>query len=302
MHGLAVGLPRQNRVQVESADDLDERPVGDAVAVRQAAPFEDVSVLAQRRDELGREARLADARVAENGDDSAGPLQHDLIEGRAKPRELDDAADERRVETAGHTGRAGEHVVEPPRLDGLRLPFQVERRDRLGDDCVAHQPDRRVADENLPARGCGLEPLRDDNRVAGREGVPLRRVADDDLAGVDTGANLDPDAVRRLEPVVQAGERLAELDRGANGAQRVVLVHDRDPERSHDRVPDELLDRAPVAFQHLPGGLVVARPDASKRLGIEAFPQRRRIGDVTEDERDGLPDHEISLGRAESDA
>ena len=149
-----------------------------------------------------------------------------------------------------------------------------------------------------PPPACCFEPLRDDDGVAGRERLPLLRVACDHLARVDTGADLDPDAVGGLEPVVQAGERLAELDRGANGAQRVVLVHDRDPERGHDRVADELLDRAAVPLQHLAGGLVVARPDTAKRLGIEAFPQRRRIGDVTEDERDGLPDHEISLGRA----
>ena len=153
-----------------------------------------------------------------------------------------------------------------------------------------------------PPAGCGFEPLRDDDSVAGRERVPLLRVARDHLAGVDARAHLDPDAVGRLEPVVQLCERLTELDRGPDGAQRVVLVHDRDPESGHDRVTDELLDRAAVPLQHLAGSLVIARPDTPKRLGIEAFPQRRRICDVTEDERDGLPDHEISLGRVESDA
>ena len=302
VHRLAVRLAGQDVVEVEPMDDLDERPVGDPVAVRQAAALEDVSVLAQRRDELGRESRLADARVAENGDDAAGPLQHDLVEGRAKPRELDDTADERRVEPPGHTGGAGEHVVEPPRLDRLRLPFQLERR--IGSATTASRTSLIVESPTRisPPPAADFEPLRDDDRVAGRERVPLLRVACDHLAGVDTGANLDPDSVRGVEPVVQLCERLAELDCRANGAQRVVLVHDRDPERGHDRVADELLDRAAVALQHLARGLVVARPDGPKRLGIEAFPQRRRIGDVTEDERDGLPDHEISLGRVERHA
>ena len=62
VHGLAVGLPDQDRIEVEPADDLDERPVGDSVSVGQAAALEDVSVLAQRRDQLGSKARLADAR------------------------------------------------------------------------------------------------------------------------------------------------------------------------------------------------------------------------------------------------
>ena len=111
VHGLAVGLPDEDRIEVEPADDLDERPVGDPVPVGQAAALEDVSVLAQRRDQFGSKARLADARVAEDGDDAAGPLQHDLVDGRAKARELDDTADQRRVDPPRHTGGAGKHVV-----------------------------------------------------------------------------------------------------------------------------------------------------------------------------------------------
>ena len=55
-HGLAVALLGEDGVEVEAADDLDERPVGDSVPVRQAAALEDVSVVAQRADELGRQA------------------------------------------------------------------------------------------------------------------------------------------------------------------------------------------------------------------------------------------------------
>ena len=161
---------------------------------------------------------------------------------------------------------------------------------------------RRVADEDFPSSGSSFEPLRDDDGVTGRERVALRRVACDHLAGVDARAHLDPDAVGGVEPVVQLRERLAKLDCGPDGTERVVLVQDGDPERGHDCVADELLDRPTVALQHLARGLVVAGPDTAKRLGIEAFPQRRRICDVTEDERDGLPDHEISLGRVETDA
>ena len=49
------------------------------------------------------------------------------------------------------------------------------------------------------------------------------------------------------------------------------------------------------------GGVVVARPDAPKRFGVELLSERRRVGDVAEDERDRLPDHEPSLGRFTSD-
>ena len=107
VNGLAVALLGEDCVEVEAADDLDERPVGDSVPIRQAAALEDSSVLAQRGYELGGQARLADTGVAEDRDDPAGPLQHDLVDGGTEPRELDNSADERRVDSPRDAGRAG---------------------------------------------------------------------------------------------------------------------------------------------------------------------------------------------------
>ena len=185
---------------------------------------------------------------------------------------------------------------------GSDLPFSTSGEHRLGPNGIAHQPERRVADQDLVAAGRRLQALCDHDGVARRECLPVGRVAGDYLAGVDAGTHPDPDPMGRLELVVQLRELVAQLDRRAHRPQRVVLVHERDAERRHDRVADELLDRAAVPLQDLAGRLVVAGPDVAQRLGIELLAERSRIGHVAKDERDGLPDHEASLGRFQSDA
>jgi hypothetical protein len=221
---------------------------------------------------------------------------HGGVELGTEARALRCAPDERRVHPPGDAGGARLDLQQPPRVDRLRLALQLEGGNRLGADGVAHQPNRRVADEDLPAAGLRLQALRDHDGVAGREGLALRRIARDHLAGVDAGANGDPHAVVALEVVVQPRQRLADLDGGPDRTERVVLVHDGDAERGHDGVADELLDRAAVTLEHVPAGFVVARPHGAQRLGIEALTQRRRVRDVAEDKRDGLPDHAASLG------
>ena len=61
-------------------------------------------------------------------------------------------------------------------------------------------------------------------------------------------------------------------------------------EDRHHRVPDELLDRPAVALEDGAHLLVVAGHDAAQRLGIQAFAERGRAGDVGEQDRDGLAD------------
>ena len=93
----------------------------------------------------------------------------------------------------------------------------------------------------------------------------------------------------RLQLLVQRRERLPHLRGGANGPQCVVLVHDRDPEGRHDRVADELLDRAPVVLEHAADLDEVAGNHAPVRLRVETFAERRRVDHVREDDGHGLP-------------
>ena len=292
MRDLAVGLAAEDHVEVEVADDLDERPVGDPVAVGQAAALEHervrrraiaISSAASRDLPTPGSPTIVTTRQARSASDAL-ELGQQRVELRGAP-------DERRVHPARDAGRVRLDVEQAPGVDGLGLPLQLERRHRLGGDGVADEPDRRVADEDLAGRRRRLEPLRDDDGVAGGERIALRGVAGVDLARMDAGAHADPDPERPLQLVVQAGELAAELDGRAHGAKRVVLVHDRDPEDGEHGVADELLDRAAVALEHRPRSLVIARPDAPERLRVELLAERRRVRDVAEDERDRLPDH-----------
>ena len=78
-------------------DDLADRPVRDAVAVRRAAADEDGRGSAEQILELPREPRLPDPGLAEHGDELAGVLGDRPVERVAQQAELALSAHERRV-------------------------------------------------------------------------------------------------------------------------------------------------------------------------------------------------------------
>jgi hypothetical protein len=61
---------------------------------------------------------------------------------------------------------------------------------------------------------------------------------------------------------------------------------DRDPERRHDRVPDELLYRPALGFDLLAHRAEVRSHDLLQTLGIQALSEPGRAGDVGEQDRD----------------
>ena len=114
--------------------------------------------------------------------------------------------------------------------------------------------------------------------------------AGDDLARVDTDAPLD----------AELRERLPHLHRRAAGAEGVVLVYGRHAEDGHDRVADELLDRAAVALDDRLHALEVPSEQRLHRLGISRLAERRRSDDVAEEHGDDLPMHTAIIARRRS--
>ena len=255
----------------------------------EAAAAQDVGRLACHREELLCQPRLPDPGRAEQREHVADALRDDVLERCSKSLLLADATDERRFEmTRERVGRRV-HRDEPERGHRLALPLQLERLDRLHGDGVAHERQRRSADQDL-ARWRGLlQPGRHVDGVARHERLAF---AGHDLAGIDAGTEGEGDGELLSEP----GQPLADLGHRAHRTQRIVLVGDRDPEHRHRGVSDELLDRAAVPLHDQADLLEVAPHRPSHRLRVEPLAQGGRSGHVTEDDGDGLS-HLARCGR-----
>ena len=83
------------------------------------------------------------------------------------------------------------------------------------------------------------------------------------LAGQHAGAGLEARAERL--------DRVDDLEGRADAALGVVLVGDRGAPDRHHRVADELLDRAAVALDLLPGGVEVPAQQLADLLGVPAL-------------------------------
>ena len=261
---------RIGRQRVQLLQHLDHRPVGDPLAVGQAAAADDRRL--DRGEELGRQPRLADTGIPDHGHELAPSLLEGALPGCLQALQLARPADE------GHLVPALRRFVdrdEPMCRNRLCLPLQLERLDRLGLDRVADERERVLADQDLARLRGLLEPRGDVDRVAGRQ--PLLG-SGHDLAGVEA----DP----RLH--AELGQGVAHLHCGAAGSERVVLVHLGDAEDSHDRIADELLHRPPVRLDDPLHPLEVAGEQSSQRLGVGRLAQRGRAGDVAEQDGDGL--------------
>ena len=171
---------------------------------------------------------------------------------------------------------------------GSRLPFSSSGS--IG-SAVAASPARRIVPSPTrisPALRSLLEPRRRRDGAAGHE--PLVR-ADDNLAALDADPAFDP----------ELGDRVPHLHRRPQRAQCIVLVHRRHPEHGHHRVPDELLDHAPMAFRSGLHLLEVRRQQSAQRLRIERLSELGGVGDVREKHGHDLPlrpsDH-LGLRRA----
>ena len=88
--------------------------------------------------------------------------------------------------------------------------------------------------------------------------------------------------------VVQLLDRLQDAKAGADCALGVVLVCRRCAEDRHDRVPDELLDRAAVALDLLPQARVVGADASADVLGVSRFGCGGEADEVAEEDGDHL--------------
>ncbi len=230
-------------------------------------------MVARTLDELADQTRLADAGVADEGDDLARSVVRAAL-SLAKAVELRRTADEARepahrgsLEAIAGWAGAGELVD----VDGLGQALDghgAVRRRRHVALCEA----QRLRREQRRARTGELLHARREVRGLADRGVVHVQVAADrahhDLAGVE--AHPDLHAARRGRRTFgrDPPDAIVHAERRVGGAHRVVLVGKRRAEDGHDAVAEHLVDRALVAMDRLHHRLDHGVEELARLLGI----------------------------------
>ena len=270
---------------------LGERPVGDRVAVCEAAApvpphvgDEPVEVLL----ELPGESRLPDPGHSDDREEVGLALVGGGVEQLLDEAKLAVAADEGRLQ-AGRPSLAtdvGDDAQRTPEPEGLRLPLQLVRAGVLVGDCRLARATGRVADQHGPGLCGRLDPGRAVHEVAGDHALVLGAERDRRLAGEGSGPQVE---IRGSDLDSEGMDRRDELERGAHRTLGVVLLRDRRAPERHHGVADELLDAAAVALDHVPRRLEVAREELARLLGVAALGLRREADEVGEEDGDDAP-------------
>ena len=219
--------------------------------------------------ELGQQAALADARLADDEGEPGLRVRGGLVEQRPQGGELLLAPDEGGGEAAQLGAGARQRRRGDPGRERLGLALERRRVAGLEGEDPLGGGVRRLADGDRHRRGGRLQARRHVDGVAGEEALAGGRVdveAHQRLAGVDADADLDGAAA-------DAGQRVDLVDEaqtGAHGALGVVLVQGGHAEDGDHGVADELLDGAAVGLDHLAGHGVVPAQEAVDVLGVGA--------------------------------
>ena len=262
-------------------DHRGERPVGHALAVGERPPPECRHAL-ETLGELGDEARLAEARLPEDGQELSTAIPDCAGEGVLEQSELRLAPDERR-------NRVTIRFVcpdRPPRPERLRTPLDLERPGVVDFHGARGEPAGSGAEQDLARLGRLLQAGGEVDGLARREGRV--RVVDHDLARLDADANGE----------LQLLDLRNDLECSANGPLGVVLVRERHAEGGHHRVAGELLDGASVRLDPARDDLEIAVHALTDDLRIRARDQARRVDEVCEEDGCDLALH-VRIVRAE---
>ena len=284
----ASRLRRLHRIVVRDPggrlDHLGQRPVRDALAVRQRAAGEDRRAL-DAGEELADQAALADARLAVDREDVRPAVADRALERVLEQLELGVAADERRGDLRVRADRRARAMAGTRRSDcGTRAARAARRtRPRCGPT----------------VRRCAASPMRISpgaaacwRRAATFTASPVANV--ESVSSTTTSPASIP--IRASRPSSRTCSRIPSA--GADGAVGVVLVRVRDPEGGHDGVAGELLDRAAVRLDAARDAVEEGRHAAPRDLRILAGDELGRRDQVGEQDRRQLPFHSRILGTA----
>jgi hypothetical protein len=284
------GIPGgKARRPFEMRDDGMERPIRvmrrAEIAERIIGPIDEP--LLQRADD----ARLADARLARQ-QHHAAVARLRLMPVPEQQLQLALAADQR------HQAR-GVQRLEPAlegagaqHLPGPHLLAQAAERD-LAEIAVLEEPAgeqlRRRRDQHLTGFGHHLQPGRQVRHVADHAALLCRaladEVADDDDAGGDADANLQPGMRTGRQP----RDRLHQGKGAAHRAFGIVLMRLRIAEIGQHAIAHVLRDEAPGLGDHPGAAAMIGADDLPHVFGIEPRRERGRAHEVAEHDGELAP-------------
>ena len=283
------------------AQEIAKRPVGQRLAVGDAAPLEPERGrrggrlrLLEGPAQLRDQPALSDPRVAADEEDAARAAERPLECGLGQP-ELLLATDESGLHSfeAADLAAFSERPLDDRRPHRLGLPLELQF-DRLppGKKWLS-LPAGGVVGEHRSGLGARLQASRRVDGIA--EGRVLDPVGGADLAQNDrTGRDADADTEPRDAPAAfdfsAVGVHLLhDPQRRAQRALGVVLVRDRCAEEGEDAVAGEILD---VAAEPIDVGDDAGDRFADDELDlfrVEPLGERRRADEVGEQDRHDLP-------------
>ena len=266
-------------------DDLRERPERDAVPVCQAAALTPGDQLWIRVDDplqLIDEPALPDPRDADQREQLRRTRVSCTVEGVLYDGQLALTAYELRACLVGDVDSEARTSCDcRPDANGLGLTLRLDRRCRLEVDGGTGRAKGRLVDQDAVHWGGALQAsgrVDDVARCHAFSCIGTRVERDERLTCRDPHAELEFFLEREV----------ADRKGCANGALGIVLVRRRRAEQRHDRVPDELLDRAAVALELRANALVVGPKDGLDVLGIHRLGPRGEPHEVAEDDRHDL--------------
>ena len=279
------------------AHHVSESPVRDAIAIGEAAPAVPVDRVCDAVEvlvELPRKPGLPDPGDASHRDEVRLALVGAAVKEVLDLPQLAVAADERCLEAGGleRAAQAGDDALRLPERCEPLLALELERAHLLEDDRLLSRAPRRLADEYGTRVGDRLHACRGVHEVACDHALSLGAERDGRLAREDARARLE---LGSSDLVAQRGHGRDEVERRPHGALGVVLSRGRRAQDRHDRVPDELLDRAAVELDQSAARVEVAREELAYVLGVAALRDRREADEVGEEDGD-----EATLGGGSS--
>src|SRR5438309_8778651 len=293
LDSLAQPVARRRRGLIErdlafAPKQFAECPVRQAVTGGRATTLQDRRLWVASRshvEELPHQATLADARRPGYQRQAWAIRIHRLMEEAGERLDLLFAADHSDLHAFASIERVGQRADNLSYGDRRRLPADLARLRLAEDERVAGGRVGSLPGEDRPRLGHLLQPSGDIDLIAGHDALVG---SGHHLAGVDTDANRQADAMLSLELRIEVRQPLEHLAGGSQRPLSVILTHDRNAEGGHNRVAHELLDRPSPGLDRRGHDGEESLKEDPPPLGVKALAQSGRPGDVRKEDRDEL--------------